>query len=257
MSTAGPSRSPHPSSRYHPYTLQPSSPQDNPRSQPQVKARRNHDPAPTNGEPPSPPRSRRDPSETPSVSLSMAFGGSAGGKWWDEELRLSSMIHTRLTILQARLSLHQAALAMNAAGAPPMPAEHYPRPPSEADLRARSPERTPSLSTSRDSASASSDRLASPTGGNEYMLPPPVRHGYEVYEKSMDKAADEARPRYWQLPAMSQAPARSSRQLSPLRDVAKERLVSPKETAGRDRSGSGIEMLLDAGMRGLESERTR
>ncbi|TYJ56737.1 hypothetical protein B9479_002507 [Cryptococcus floricola] len=77
MSTAGPSRSPHPSSRYHPYTLHP---QDNSRSQPQPKAR------PTNGEPPSPPRSRRDPSETPSVSLSMAFGGSAGGKWWDEEL---------------------------------------------------------------------------------------------------------------------------------------------------------------------------
>ncbi|TYJ56738.1 hypothetical protein B9479_002508 [Cryptococcus floricola] len=143
---------------------------------------------------------------------------------------------------------------MNAAGPPPIPAEHYPRPPSEADLRARSPERTPSL-TSRDSASASSDRLASPS--NEYMLPPPVRHGYEVHEKSVDKAPDEARPRYWQLPAMSQAPARGGRELPPLRDVAKERSVSPKETAGRDRSGGGIEMLLDAGMRGLESERTR
>ncbi|ODN97113.1 hypothetical protein I350_08093 [Cryptococcus amylolentus CBS 6273] len=166
------------------------------------------------------------------------------------------MIHTRLTILQARLSLHQAALAMNAAGAPPMPAEHYPRPPSEADLGARSPERTPSL-TSRDSASASSDRLASPAGGNEYMLPPPVRHGYEVYETSMDKAAEEARPRYWQLPAMSRAAARGSRELPPLCNVAKDRSVSPKETAGRDRSGSGIEMLLDAGMRGLESERAR
>lgn len=38
--------------------------------------------------PPSPPRSRRDNSETPSVGLplGMAFGANGGGKWWDEEL---------------------------------------------------------------------------------------------------------------------------------------------------------------------------
>lgn len=38
--------------------------------------------------PPSPPRSRRDQSETPSVGLplGMAFGANGGGKWWDEEL---------------------------------------------------------------------------------------------------------------------------------------------------------------------------
>lgn len=38
--------------------------------------------------PPSPPRSRRDESETPSLGLplGMAFGANGGGKWWDEEL---------------------------------------------------------------------------------------------------------------------------------------------------------------------------
>ena len=36
--------------------------------------------------PPSPPRSRRDASETPSIGLGVAFGQSGGGKWWDEEL---------------------------------------------------------------------------------------------------------------------------------------------------------------------------
>lgn len=37
--------------------------------------------------PPSPPRSMRDASETPSaVGLGVAFGGKSGGKWWDEEL---------------------------------------------------------------------------------------------------------------------------------------------------------------------------
>ena len=48
-------------------------------------------PALTNGAiPPSPPRSRRDPSETPSIGtqsgLGVAFGGIGGGKWWDEEI---------------------------------------------------------------------------------------------------------------------------------------------------------------------------
>lgn len=43
---------------------------------------------PRDAMPPSPPRSRRDPSETPSVGLplGMAFGANGGGKWWDEEL---------------------------------------------------------------------------------------------------------------------------------------------------------------------------
>lgn len=37
--------------------------------------------------------------------------------------RLSAMIHTRLTVLQARLSLHQAA-AVGAMSVPVMPAPH-------------------------------------------------------------------------------------------------------------------------------------
>jgi hypothetical protein len=49
--------------------------------------------------PPSPPRSRRDESETPSLGmpLGMAFGANGGGKWWDEELvsLLSKIPHQR------------------------------------------------------------------------------------------------------------------------------------------------------------------
>ncbi|WVQ76337.1 hypothetical protein IAR50_006002 [Cryptococcus sp. DSM 104548] len=277
------------SSRYHPYTLHPH-PQHSPRNHPTPIAKsRPAAPAPGNTEPPTPPRSRRDPSETPSVSLSAAFGGSPGGKWWEEELppppaslnsildsfrksgegdrelllsilaakkaeeeRLSAMIQTRLTILQARLSLHQAALSMPSVPvAPSIPAaEHHPRPPSETDLRATSPERTPSL-TSRDSASASSERVVSPPGGNEYMLPPPVRYGYAGEKDKAPVPMDEGRPRYWHLPAGA------SRERPPLRDLAEARSLSPREVGGRDRSGSGLEMLLDVGMRGLEDERAR
>ncbi|RSH85569.1 hypothetical protein EHS25_003708 [Saitozyma podzolica] len=123
--------------------------------QPPAHSHRHHPYAP----PRNPPRSRRDHSETPStLGLGVAFGGNGGGKWWDEELpsppaslasildsfrrsgegdrdlllsilgakkaeeeRLTALIQTRLTILQARLSLHTAAAAQLSSGDMPSP----------------------------------------------------------------------------------------------------------------------------------------
>ncbi|KGB77308.1 hypothetical protein I307_00202 [Cryptococcus deuterogattii 99/473] len=329
MSSAGPSRSPQPSSRFHPYTLHPHNhPHPSHHAENHRTKSRRPDRSPARsakGEyPPSPPRSGRDASETPSVSLSMAFGGISGGKWWDEELppppaslasilesfrksgegdrelllsilgakkaeeeRLSAMIHTRLTVLQARLSLHQAA----AVGAMPLPVMPVPPPadlamsntspnpqqppgPRSEDL-GRSPERTPSL-TSRDSGRSSSAGVASPPAqtASEFM-PPPPRPVAHAYGQGYEKDREDPRPRFWQLhpnPA-SRVPLRPSGQdLPPLREAAEglnkersrggSRSISPKDNGmgagvgrdGRDRSGSGLEMLLDVGMRGLESE---
>ncbi|OXB38312.1 hypothetical protein LQV05_006549 [Cryptococcus neoformans] len=330
MSSAGPSRSPQPSSRFHPYTLHPhthSHPSHHTEDYRTKSRRLDRSPARNaKGEyPPSPPHSRRDASETPSVSLSMAFGGMGGGKWWDEELppppaslasildsfrksgegdrelllsilgakkaeeeRLSAMIHTRLTVLQARLSLHQAA-AVGAMSVPVMPAPpstalamsntspnpQQPPVPRSEELD-RSPERTPSL-TSRDSGRSSSAGVASPPAqtASEFMPPPPrpVAHGYgHGYEKERE----DPRPRFWQLhpnPASRVPPRPSAQDLPPLRDAAEgrdkersgggSRSISPKDNGmaagvgrdGRDRSGGGLEMLLDVGMRGLETER--
>ncbi|EIW68020.1 hypothetical protein TREMEDRAFT_74383 [Tremella mesenterica DSM 1558] len=140
-----PSKSPSNQERHHPYPR----PKDTSRQE-QTESR-----LPTSGikVPPSPPRSRRDASETPSIGigLGVAFGGSGGGKWWDDELppppasltsilesfrrsgegdrelllsilgakkaeeeRLTALIQTRLSILQARLSLHSATAALSA-----------------------------------------------------------------------------------------------------------------------------------------------
>ncbi|KAL0243866.1 hypothetical protein I308_105129 [Cryptococcus tetragattii IND107] len=330
MSSAGPSRSPQPSSRFHPYTLHPHThthPSHYAENHRTKSRRPDRSPARSaKGEyPPSPPRSGRDASETPSVSLSMAFGGIGGGKWWDEELppppaslasilesfrksgegdrelllsilgakkaeeeRLSAMIHTRLTVLQARLSLHQAA----AVGAMPLPVMPVPPPadlamsntspnpqqppvPRSEDLD-RSPERTPSL-TSRDSGRSSSAGVASPPAqtASEFM-PPPPRPVAHAYGQGYEKEREDPRPRFWQLhpnPASRVPPRSSGQDLPPLRETAEglnkersrggSRSISPKDNGmgagvgrdGRDRSGSGLEMLLDVGMRGLESER--
>ena len=72
----------HGSYRHHPYASPAASSSSSSsrkwQSQPQL--------AVDTREPPSPPRSRRDNSETPSLGLGVAFGGAPGGKWWDEEL---------------------------------------------------------------------------------------------------------------------------------------------------------------------------
>lgn len=202
--------------------------------------------------------------------------------------RLSAMIHTRLTVLQARLSLHQAA-AVGAMSVPVMPAppstalamsNTSPKPQQPPVQRSeeldRSPERTPSL-TSRDSGRSSSAGVASPPAqtASEFMPPPPrpVAHGYgHGYEKERE----DPRPRFWQLhpnPTSRVPPRPSAQDLPPLRDAAEgrdkersgggSRSISPKDNGmaagvgrdGRDRSGGGLEMLLDVGMRGLETER--
>jgi len=70
--------------RHHPYAAPPA--QSGSRSK-WASAEKEKMPA-RNDLPPSPPRSRRDESETPSLGLplGMAFGANGGGKWWDEEL---------------------------------------------------------------------------------------------------------------------------------------------------------------------------
>ncbi|WVQ80307.1 hypothetical protein IAT38_002412 [Cryptococcus sp. DSM 104549] len=361
MSTAGPSthrttsrsRSPMPSAspRYHPYTHHPTPPAAPAHSQ---KHRRTHPPAAhghpgpdANGEyPPSPPRSRRDPSETPSVSLSMAFGAASGGKWWDEELppppasltsildsfrrsgegdrellltilgakkaeeeRLSAMIHTRLTILQARLSFHSAAAAAMplmpmtmppvfpsdlpphphapapAHASPHHPATHlhphaqaqaqgYPRDPRPTSTSPPPPaipaERTPSLTSSRGSASSTGVTSPPPAAQAGYMQPPPAPAAEKERERSerAERAERGEREgmRYWQLPSL-QSSLRGTRSdkeaLPPLRERERAQEKEPRRGSGsispgtgRDRAGSGLEMLLDVGMGRLaEGER--
>ncbi|WWC85888.1 uncharacterized protein L201_000755 [Kwoniella dendrophila CBS 6074] len=192
--------------------------------------------------PPSPPRSRRDASETPSIGLGVAFGGSSGGKWWDEELppppaslssildsfrksgegdrelllsilgakkaeeeRLTALIQTRLTILQARLSLHSAAASL-----PPVQpastlengithaADQSPSQQQQNDMQPPLPvERTPSLSSSRGGSSG----MPSPSLPqlNGYVQPvPPMQSN----EKDLQSSNGVAGRGYWQLPSL-------------------------------------------------------
>ncbi|WWC99310.1 hypothetical protein V866_006211 [Kwoniella sp. B9012] len=270
--------------------------------------------SPNGGElPPSPPRSRRDASETPSIGLGVAFGGSAGGKWWDEELppppaslssildsfrksgegdrelllsilgakkaeeeRLTALIQTRLTVLQARLSLHSAAAALPPQmTVPPPNGSPLPPPPSQLELDGSGPvpppvERTPSLTSSRGAGSTSSGMPSPPlpqqTG---YVQPPPPAVGLGEKEPSQTTGGRG----YWQLPSLQsslRAPSsnhiasRSPNSLSPgglpLAPIREVRIdnsdrsrrnggsLSPKSTGSEGkRSSSGLEMLLDAG----------
>ncbi|WVQ93752.1 hypothetical protein IAU59_000829 [Kwoniella sp. CBS 9459] len=362
--TAGPSHqrhSPHPIApsyghyRHHPYAPPQTQTQ---KSASNSQARANgHSRSSPNGElPPSPPRSRRDASETPSIGLGVAFGGNNGGKWWDEELppppaslssildsfrksgegdrdlllsilgakkaeeeRLTALIQTRLTILQARLSLHSAAASLSAI--PMVQAPSSDRSPSDTAINGSahgSPnaihssingsmappppvERTPSLTSSRGPGSTSDGIASPPLPNSATYMPPP----YPAYEKEANNREREQRERersegrgYWQLPSLQSSlrpppsqnasrspnsPSHTGLPLAPLRDVRLDesssrdrrpagnghghgprvngRLdarsngsVSPKShvsdgsaSGRRDRSGSGLEMLLDAG----------
>lgn len=73
--------------RHHPYTAPPVQSSSRPKWA-AANAEKEKMQAQRDALPPSPPRSRRDFSETPSVGLplGMAFGANGGGKWWDEEL---------------------------------------------------------------------------------------------------------------------------------------------------------------------------
>ncbi|WWD22455.1 hypothetical protein CI109_106946 [Kwoniella shandongensis] len=296
-----------------------------------------------NGElPPSPPRSRRDLSETPSIGLGVAFGGNGGGKWWDEELpappaslssildsfrksgegdrdlllsilgakkaeeeRLTAIIHTRLTILQARLSLHSAAAAAASTLPIAIPSSshevgmHMPPP-------APAVERTPSLTSSRGPGSASDGinspplpAASGPSPAMGYMQPPPAPSSNasvspippttSLMEKERDVSSSQPRS-YWQLPSLnsslrapspgsirgtSRSPGEHQHALPPIRIQQEEkrgccpRKSIPKSNGTdrgslspttsnderRQRSGSGLEMLLDVGMRGLAREK--
>ena len=95
--------------RHHPYAAPPAQSSSRPKW---AAAAEKEKMAARDNLPPSPPRSRRDESETPSLGLplGMAFGANGGGKWWDEELvrfsRLSSMNH--LLIISPHHQHHSA-----------------------------------------------------------------------------------------------------------------------------------------------------
>jgi len=74
--------------RHHPYAAPPAQSSSRPKW---AAAAEKEKMASRDNLPPSPPRSRRDESETPSLGmpLGMAFGANGGGKWWDEELGMS------------------------------------------------------------------------------------------------------------------------------------------------------------------------
>lgn len=312
-SSAGPSRkwarSPGPDGQdareYHPQA--PASHSRQPRAAP-VAARG----------PLSPPRSERE-SGSPPAGLGAAFGGKEGGKWWDEELpappaslssildsfrrsgegdrdlllailgakkaeeeRLTSLIQTRLTILNARLSVHAASASLDAASSaaaaaagplphPPMGLGMMPTPMSTI------PERTPSLA-SRGSASSSSStagptspvlaasyatpydreadyyrsKRASVGADASYHLPPPTnlwrRHNSPLDDGAPRPVRVEATQRAY-IPAPLRKGAlegagRSERERERERE---QRSVSPRSEA------TGIDMLLDAGRRVSET----
>ncbi|OCF45168.1 hypothetical protein I317_00970 [Kwoniella heveanensis CBS 569] len=283
----------------------------------------------------------------PVLASGVAFGGNNGGKWWDEELppppaslssildsfrksgegdrdlllsilgakkaeeeRLTALIQTRLTILQARLSLHSAAAslsampmvqapstdrslsehAMNAdTSAHGSPNDHI----NEGSMAPPPVERTPSLTSSRGPGSTS-DGIASPPlpNGAAYMPPPYPAFEKEVHSRERERSEGRG---YWQLSSLQSSlrpphshhsasrspnsPSHTGLPLAPLREVrmdessARDRRsaghgprangrmdarsngsVSPKShvsdgsaSGRRDRSGSGLEMLLDAG----------
>ncbi|ORX34712.1 hypothetical protein BD324DRAFT_609890 [Kockovaella imperatae] len=276
--------------------------------------------------PPSPPRSRRESSETPSLAtttgLGAAFGGSSGGKWWDEEIppppasltaildsfkqsgqgdrelllailgakkaeeeRLTALISTRLTILQARLSLHSAAAALAAQQPPTPPAElgsDEETLVSKPGSKLNSP-RSEYLSprSSRDDMPHSPMMLPS----SSRMPPPPLpqRPGQQPsYESLVPKGlfsssspaastpheashrSDLELPqihvgRFWNEKQRMPSPEKADRRAGPMSPISPdESRPTRSERAGSNgSSGSesrapGLDMLLDAGMRDQE-----
>lgn len=231
--------------RHHPYAAPPAQSSSRPKW---AAAAEKEKMAARDNLPPSPPRSRRDESETPSLGLplGMAFGANGGGKWWDEELpappaslssilesfrksgegdrdlllsilgakkaeeeRLTALIQTRLTILQARLSLHSAAASVAAnTPPPPMPAALEPRGSSSSSAP------SPPLMTPVDERPSLSD-----------SFPTKKSSGYWSRPSDRDNILPPIRTHGDRRPSGS---------------------VSPK-SEGR-RSQNGLDMLLDAGM---------
>jgi len=159
--------------------------------------------------------------------------------------RLTALIQTRLTVLQARLSIHSAAAQLSFS--PPTPSVDG----STRDLPLVA-ERTPSLGGSSRASASSSTGPVSPT----YMAPPPV---------PAQLASEKARGGYFTLPPpQSMLRSRSGSRSPPLghRDVYPQMRIgerelrmpaprsgstSPKSTGSEGRA-PGLDMLLDAGM---------
>ncbi|KAK1926042.1 hypothetical protein DB88DRAFT_480494 [Papiliotrema laurentii] len=242
-------------------------------------------------EPPSPPRSRRDPSETPPLGLGVAFGGAPGGKWWDEELpappssltsildsfrrsgegdrelllsilgakkaeeeRLTALIQTRLTILQARLSIHSAAASLSYS--PPTPQSDAIGP---KDIPAPiMPERTPSLGSSSRASASSTSGPVSPS----YMAPPPMpaqlaseknaikSSGYFTLPPPQSMLRNRSRSR---TPPLDHRHPHHARTLPPVRLEERDSRYMPRgssspKSVNSDGRAPGLDMLLDAGM---------
>jgi hypothetical protein len=132
-----------------------------------------------------------------------------------EEERLTAIIQTRLTILQARLNMAAIQAQM------PGPADAFPCPPNRGpEPSAPRQERTPSLSSNGSATSPPNAPYYYSHGPERIHLPPPM--GY----------ADRER-----LPPLRERDSRDRRDSDP-RD-RRERPVSPREPAG------GLEMLLE------------
>jgi hypothetical protein len=182
-----------------------------------------------------------------------------------EEERLTSLIQTRLTILQARLSVHQTSMQLDAAAAhmPPMPHPPMSMAASPHELVAPLPERTPSL-TSRGSTTSSSGPVS-----------PGLAASYSnVYDREYDprRESDDEKPRAYMRSAprpFHLPPPRNlwRRHDSPSDDgpvsMDAKKPFLPSMTVRRDdhyhrRSISprgeapGIDLLIDAGRRAAE-----
>ncbi|KAL7418826.1 hypothetical protein Q5752_006510 [Cryptotrichosporon argae] len=212
--------------------------------------------------PPSPPRSRRDASETPSVA--------AAQKWWDAELpappasltaildsfrksgegdrelllailgakkaeeeRLTAIIQTRLTVIQARLSYHAAAgdsasAASTAAPAgatemlpPPLPDRASTSPPGYYHLHAG---------------------VAPVPAGRSPTLGPAPPHSHSHSPRKLPVIEEKNR-----LPPI-QFDERRDRERRDDRPAGASTGAADKLERREERRSGGLEMLLDAGM---------
>ncbi|CAD6569297.1 MAG: hypothetical protein TREMPRED_005177 [Tremellales sp. Tagirdzhanova-0007] len=290
MTTAGPSRAPaqshiHSVTRHHPYLSSTSTTSrintQSPSSQPKEKWQTHVPAAPTyttprtaqvksTALPPSPPRSHRDPSETPSFGLGAALG-PPGGKWWDQELppppaslesilesfrrsgegdrdlllailgakkaeeeRLTALVQSRLAILQARLSIHSTGAIV---------ASSHPSPPSCPSPATRNP-------TQSRPSSDSSCSTEHGTGPSSFAMP--FSHSRNGHTPPLVVQDDETR-RYYHLPPPSslleRSPVDHEHRLAPVwRSGGETGMPTPRVEEASGRVPNGLEMLLDAGL---------
>lgn len=197
--------------------------------------------------------------------------------------RLTALIQTRLTILQARLSIHSAAASLNSY-TPLTPASEAPSHPTihRSSASPAPQERTPSLESSRSERSSfqSLGPVSPISSGSQYMPPPPVpstsqltseKSGYfhlppptsVLRSRSYSNSSANSNPPSpkqskdeMRLPPMYRIGERefSARSQQPQpRSTSRPGSASPRSTGSNDSATSssrapGLDMLLDAGM---------